>query len=823
MKDQFDELIETFYNDTQCPDQSVVESIHSFQGSVQGLVYSIEAFRQDKPLITLMFSMSTIKDWVVSKWNDLSSTEMSEILKLLMLNNSSLYTNNLFDEIIQNQFFLLSLSKAIALILIKLQYEDALFWIRNVIFLSETIVFRIVIEVSAFFIENDVLTSRIDEQWSNSIGIILRDYCLEMLCQSKIGSSEALLSLASWTESIPLAHPVIHVSIEAIQSDMINVNDHYEVLRNSICVSQIDELIEFIDQNHIFNLLKDIINCSNRITPHFGFLVNAIGSRLIENENSVPFFEIALDIFENQDQHISQTVINYIQCFISKYQESVERCIISSFSQLTNYFAQGLTEMNDYSSSLLKIIGIVASSYNSVFTSCLAAFSSGIELENDLGFAQAAAFFEVLLYAHYEFISIENFQTKIMEFMNILSNCNPSSAVQIHSALLYIKYFMRKAVSFCAEDIQMVFNSLVNIALSQIGSVETTSLVSDVFQIIFQTQNIISIVAIDSEIAINFIRTQKPAYISLAAYFISYLPIPEIDSIFSQFVSDLVNDNVQSFNECIIAFFDGFPKNRASNGLQDLLTDLVIFLIENIPLDDKMTSDLLYKLPLNNNSRIMALIDALFALTLEEESLIAICSIGSQLNDSYKSHSVYLHVKDIVSSYLIIQKEWSYPSEAARLSLTLHRSFYNLSTKSLIHIDNDTIEPIIRLSTYVLSECLTASTANDIYSFYCLSDNQYDLIILDLLLKSSLSICNNNDFDIIGEWRRALNPIFLFQLKHIRDLSICEKIRSLLIQIHLSEFIDEFFDIFNSNSCNQEKGRTFYKMASHFLRKHVDS
>lgn len=304
-----------------------------------------------------------------------------------------------------------------------------------------------------------------------------------------------------------------------------------------------DEVLkcQIIDSLQIAAQVRSICcsNANNEILYSAARLIEVTGTFLINTEQCLPYYHIALLLLNNDDYKISACVTTFIQQFTKKYPDNSFNVLTNALARLKEFYEKMYTSDDidfTYSSENEAyrelLFGIIRTCFVVDFEESLQSIVSKCQ---DIDIIEEMPYCIALL----EILNDQSPQPEFVQYFEpILSMVPPLSPVQLKALSCFYRYFCNVANSFDASTISHFFVRIAQFALSPLIKDEARSILSNSLLAFCKK---IENVQFDPSIILAFIQTTDPNLISLSAVLNSRLPNDISFELFQQCIKHLLS------------------------------------------------------------------------------------------------------------------------------------------------------------------------------------------------------------------------------------------------------------------------------------------
>ena len=539
---------------------SAIEIVTNFQQSIEGFLWCINNFNNFQSKYSILFSLFTIRDWIINKWNEIFNH--FDLIKTILFESSINYISTFPSH------FLYSLSKSQVLFFINIYPNEWNDFFEFLLKLSTNIILSFLLELFSYFKENNEIFQNITYQMQLDLtDTLLLNFILNNL--SKYSSCfEILVDMLNWIDPTPiLNHSSINIIINGlINNEIINENNDdiltpFTKFENSIRIidsiikSPIEPsiLLNFISNYSIIEHILTISTNNNFILSICSNIICSLGLKLLDN-NDFSLFESSIKYLNHEDELVSESIIPYFSECIKIDSSFHSIIIIPLFYRYSSTFSEDFLEKSDFAENLLSLINKILRNNQLLLQEFINMIFNSINFELENSFFLIGSFFHILNQIHEPPQIIE-----IINFFSFLLQIEPPMSISQYIALSpYLEFFSKKMKLFNIETKQLFFQFLLNHSICS----ETNQLFASKFSFLIRSflREKNSQLIFSNLIPQNLIILKHTGYISIASKLISLLDQNEQENTFQLCINifdQMLNNEENTFQiiEKIFIFF----------------------------------------------------------------------------------------------------------------------------------------------------------------------------------------------------------------------------------------------------------------------------
>ena len=469
--------------------QNSLDFLNNINESLEMFSFCVFNFKSFQDIISIKFIILMIRNWCKNRWKSLCAELKEEIRRIL------------FGDIIVNQNEINDLISDAQLFFMLMSYpnEWSCFW-EELFQMSTNQIFIFIKRFASF--SYDVSDSNIKfiivkkKLHETRYDIKIIDFVYHMMCDEMPLGFSIFAMIAKWIDlNYLLSNEVISIISSGLENKK-TVSFAFQIIlsmiKRNIAPDVLNEIIDILKLSNI--MIKILCNENdNTILFSIAKLIKSIGKLDFEINDYYIFFQIALQLFMNENDNISICAIYFLQNFILKNPEMLFIILNASYSRLVKYYSHEKIDDDCFGECIINLIEKCINLNKISSFEFIKSICQTIEIKKEL--LHCSALLNILNNYYRD-------QEMLIYFEPILNLTSPFTENKIKAIICYVQYFISVSSNADTMKSTFIFNYLVNICLleqnNNLISKSLLSFVKNVKYFVFDSNFIYKLIDTDN-------------------------------------------------------------------------------------------------------------------------------------------------------------------------------------------------------------------------------------------------------------------------------------------------------------------------------------
>ncbi|EAX96602.1 hypothetical protein TVAG_140910 [Trichomonas vaginalis G3] len=581
------EKIETFVaalNSNEASEDDKMDAMDflaEFMKQIDELLFSISHFTEFSSSQALLFILKLISYWINDRFSEITDEILSE-LKNVLFEQGLQMTSKIGQE-----FTSALTNTQIDLIFKAFPDNWPSFW-QDIQKYGSNYIFRF---SNMFCNRCSIITPQIFQNFSNFKNSLIANDVISQIYTMSFGnlneiSYSIISSLSKWADINWISDDSLFPSFLSGMNNPQYAKYIFDTF-SSIITRNLDDSIKLSLISNVGNPqhVKEICSQAQNTEVYQSaayFIYNA-GLILINTENSLPYFELALE-FLQQSEPISSIIAPFISAYIKQYPEYcsdtipiVLNCCTEAFSNMNESGFPSISQ-KPFLDNLCNIISSCYLVDNDTTVATLNNIAQeNFNIETNIPFV--TSFLYLLNYMVDKTSSSTDFVCQyINDIVALASISNPIPSTHIFSVYLFFRLFVHLNDKFPSEIKQDVFTSLINFIVEE--EIPETHLNGCIDFLIQLAKNQKMQLTISIEVLMLFIGTYNESLVGAAGALLRFVSVDESSEVIAQAIPHLaelmLNEETKlRGTSCILSFAAKIPNSSLSPNSISLLMEAI--------------------------------------------------------------------------------------------------------------------------------------------------------------------------------------------------------------------------------------------------------